>query len=113
MPSDRDTAMQSFVANIEKATGKPVDHWANLVKKSPLQKHGELVNMLKKDHGITHGYANMIVHFAKGNFEASQDTDAILSAQYKGKENLRPWYDKIAKEVAKFGKDVQFSPKKT
>ena len=106
-------SMQTYVANIEKTTGKNVDHWAAIVKKSKLTKHGELVMMLKKDHGITHGYANMIVHYAKGNFEASKDGDNILTVQYKGKENLKPWYDKITKEVAKFGKDVQFSPKKT
>ena len=105
--------MANYVANLEKTTGKKIDYWAAIVKKSKLEKHGELVAMLKKDHAITHGYANMIVHYAKGNFEASKDTDTILAAQYKGKENLQQWYDKIAKEVAKFGKDVQFSPKKT
>lgn len=110
---NRDAAMKSYVANIEKATGKNVDYWAGIVNKSKLAKHGELVMMLKKDHGITHGYANMIVHYAKGNFDSSKDGNDILDTQYKGKENLKPWYDKIAKEVAKFGKDVEFSPKKT
>ena len=108
-----DKAMATYIANIEKTTGKKLDHWVNVVKKSKLQKHGELVNMLKTDHGITHGYANMIVHSAKGGFEAAKDTDNLLDQQYKGKENLKPWYDKILKEINKLGKDIQVSPKKS
>ena len=112
---DKETAeksMANYIANLEKTTGKKLEHWSNLVKKSKLGKHGELVNMLKTEHGITHGYANMIVHHAKGGFEAAKDTDNLLSTQYKGKENLRPWYDKILSEVSKFGKDIEVSPKK-
>lgn len=106
-------AMATYVANIEKTTGKKLAHWVNIVKKSKLEKHSELVNMLKTDHGITYGYANMIVHSAKGGFEAAKDTDNLLVTQYKGKENLQAWYDKILKEVQKFGKDIQVSPKKS
>ena len=107
-----DKVIATYRANVEKATGKKFDHWINIVKKSKLQKHGELVNMLKTDHGITHGYANMIVHDAKGGLEAAKDTDNLLASQYSGKENMKSWYDKIMKEVNKFGKDITVSPKK-
>ena len=103
----------TYVANIEKATGKKFDYWVGIVKKTRSEKHGELVNMLKSEYKITHGYANMIVHAAKGGFEAVKDTDNLITRQYKGKENLKPWYDKIAKEISKFGKDIEISPKKT
>ena len=103
----------TYVANIEKATGKKFDYWVSIVKKSKSEKHGELINMLKSEYKITHGYANMIVHAAKGGFETVKDTDTLITQQYKGKENLKPWYDKIVKEINKFGKDVEISPKKT
>ncbi|MGZ8558327.1 MAG: DUF5655 domain-containing protein, partial [Chitinophagaceae bacterium] len=35
-----------------------------------------------------------------------------ITDQYKDKEKLKPWYDKIMSEVNKFGKDVELSPKK-
>lgn len=110
---DMDKSLQNYVSNLEKITGKKLNHWAAVVKKSKLAKHGELVNMLKTDHGITYGYANMIVHYAKGGFEAAKDTDTLLATQYKGKENLRPWYDKLIIEISRFGNDVKVSPKKT
>ncbi len=108
-----DKALATFFTNIEKTTGKKVVHWVNIVKKSKLQKHGELVNMLKTEHGITYGYANMIVHEAKGGIEAARDTDSLLANQYKGKEEIQSWYEKIVKEISKFGKDIEVSPKKT
>ena len=35
-----------------------------------------------------------------------------IAEQYKGKENLKPWYDKIMAEINKFGKDIEIAPKK-
>ena len=55
----------------------------------------------------------MVVHYAKQSHAgaAENDTDWIAE-QYKGKENLKPWYDKIMNEIHKFGKDIEVSPKK-
>ena len=113
---DREKAektMASYRANIEKATGKKYDYWVNLVRKSKLVKHGELVSMLKKEHGLGHGHANLIVHEAKGGLAMYDDTDSLLETQYKGKENMRGWYDAIIAEVKKMGKDIEINPKKS
>jgi len=109
-----DKAYATQIANIEKSTGKKLNEWIAIVKKSGFAKHGELVNFLKEKHGFTHGNANTIVHFAKQSHAgaAENDTDWIAE-QYKGKENLKPWYDKIMGEISKFGKDVELAPKKT
>ncbi len=108
-----DKATQTQIANIEKNSGKKLDEWIAIVNKSPFAKHGELVNFLKEKHGFTHGNADIIVHFAKQSYAgaAGNDTDWIAE-QYKGKENLKPWYDKIMMEINKFGKDVEVAPKK-
>jgi hypothetical protein len=108
-----DKATQTQIANIEKNTGKKLADWISIVNKSGFSKHGELVSFLKDKHGFTHGNANVVVHFAKQSHAgAAANTDDLVVEQYKGKENLKPWYDKIMKEVDKFGKDVQVSPKK-
>jgi len=107
------TAYATQIANIEKSTGKKLEQWIAIVNNSGFAKHGELVNFLKEKHGFTHGNANTIVHFAKHSHAgaAENDTDWI-SEQYKGKENLKPWYDKMMEEINKFGKDVEVAPKK-
>jgi predicted transport protein len=108
-----DKAYATQIANIEKSTGKKLKDWIAIINKSGFEKHGELVNFLKAKHGFTHGNANTIVHFAKQSHAgaAENDTDWIAE-QYKGKENLKLWYDKIMTDVSKFGKDVEVAPKK-
>lgn len=108
-----DKAYATQIANIEKSTGKKLAEWITIINKSGVDKHGELVSYLKTKHGFTHGNANMLVHYAKQSHAgaAENETDWIAE-QYKGKENLKPWYDKIMTEINKFGKDIEIAPKK-
>ena len=108
-----DKAIQTQVSNIEKNTGKKLEEWITLVNKSGLAKHGELVNFLKEKHGFTHGNANTVVHFAKQSHAgAAENSGDLITEQYKEKETLKSWYDKIMAEVRKFGSDIEVSPKK-
>lgn len=102
----------SMIANLEEKTGKPFSHWIEVVKRSGLEKHGEIIKMLKTDHGFTHGYANLVAHKARQSDAGSAGDTDLVSAQYKGKEDLRPLYDSLMKAVDKFGKDVEVAPKK-
>lgn len=115
MSQSAEAALQSMIDNLAAKTGKPLAEWVKLVKKSGLAKHGEIVAMLKKDHGITHGYANLVAHQALGSDAVSVakgGTD-LVAEQYAGaKAALRPIYDLLAKKVQAFGKDVELSPKK-
>jgi predicted transport protein len=108
-----DKAYATQIANIEKSTGKKLQEWIAIVNKSGFEKHGELVSFLKEKHGFTHGNANMVVHYAKQSHAgAVENSDSLIDEQYKGKEELKSWYDKIMTEVNKFGKDIEVSPKK-
>ena len=103
----------SMIANMPEKTGKTLEAWLKIVAKAKLAKHGEIVAMLKKDHALGHGFANLVAHKALASDAASSDGDDLLSAQYAGaKAALKPAYDKLAKMVEGFGKDVEFSPKK-
>lgn len=109
-----DKATQTQITNIEKNTGKKLEEWIAIVNKSGFARHGELVSFLKEKHGFTHGNANVVVHFAKQSHAgASENSDDLITEQYKGKENLKPWYDKIMAEINKLGKDIEVAPKKT
>ncbi len=106
-------ATQTQIANIEKNTGRKLSEWIAIVNKSGFAKHGELVNFLKEKHGFTHGNANVIVHYAKQSHAgAAVNQDDLITEQYKGKENLKLWYDKIMAAIKKFGKDIEIAPKK-
>ena len=104
----------SMVANLKEKTGKSLPQWLKITKAAKLAKHGEIVKFLKSEHGVTHGFANLIAHktLEEGQPAESGQTD-LVSAQYAGpKADLRPIYDALIAAVSKFGKDVEISPKK-
>ena len=84
-------AEQNQIKNLEEKTGKKFSEWIDIVKKSGLEKHGEIVSMLKEKYDIGHGYANLVVHHAKQSHAgAAEDEVDWISEQYKGKESLPP-----------------------
>ncbi len=108
-----DKAYATQVANIEKSTGKKMAEWISIVNKSGIDKHGELVKFLKEQHGFTHGNANMVVHYARqSHADAAENETDWIAEQYKGKEELKPWYDMVMREIDQFGKDIEVAPKK-
>lgn len=104
-----DKALQTMIDNMPEKTGKSLDEWKSLLGKQTFAKHSEAVNFLKKEHGVTHGFANTIVSLSKE--DASTDED-LVENQYKGKEALLPIYDRLISTVSDFGSDVEIVPKK-
>jgi len=102
---------QTMIDNLPAKTGKSLSEWQTLVTKSRAEKHGEIMKLLKGEHGVTHGFANLIAQKCIGNFDVS--TDDLVANQYKGKEALRPIHDAIVDYVKSYGEELEISPKKT
>lgn len=115
MAATPDAAVQTMINNLPGKTGKSLSQWHNLLAKANLQKHGEMMKLLKTEHGVTHGFANLIVlKFREQQDGGASSTDKLVEAQYQGaRAGLRPIYEAIIKTVSAFGKDVEVSPKKT
>jgi len=108
-----DKAVQTMMDNLKLKSGKSLAQWIKIVKKQKFVKHGEYLKYLKGEHGLTHGYANLISMKARAADAGSvEDKSSLITDQYTGKESLRPIYDKLSKAISKFGKDVEISPKK-
>ena len=105
-----DPALKTMIDNMPEKTGKSLSEWKTLLASKSFSKHSEAVNFLKKEHGVTHGYANTIVTLSKDSNTSPKD---LVATQYKGKEGLLPIYEKLLTEVQSFGTDVQVVPKKT
>jgi hypothetical protein len=113
-PVIMDKGTQTMIENLYKNTGKTLEDWITIVKKENLVKHGEMVSFLKEQHALTHGFANLIALKAKGSDAGSaENQDDLIVSQYKGKEHLKPIYDKLLSEIQTFGKDVEIAPKNT
>jgi len=55
----------SYFPSIEKAYGKPVDHWLKVLDSVQGKKHMEQVAFLKTEYKIGHGHANALVAYHK------------------------------------------------
>lgn len=109
---DIDKATQTMIGNLHKNTGKSLEQWIAIVKKENFAKHGEVVKFLKEEHSLTHGFANLIAHKAKGSYAgSSENQDDLIVKQYQGKEHLKPLYDKLMENIQKFGNDIEIAPK--
>jgi hypothetical protein len=111
-----DKAIATQLANIEKRTGKTLAELTRVLEASGLSKHGELRDYLKREVGIGHGGANLLVHFALKSDGASaareKSTADVLDEIYTGpKASLRPVHDAVMAIVNALG-PYEIAPKK-
>ena len=104
-----DKALQTMIDNMPEKTGKSLQEWKEILKAKSFEKHSEGVKFLKTEHGVTHGFANTIVSLSK---EDGSDSEDLVAAQYKGKENLVPIYEALIKFLKTLGSDITITPKK-
>ena len=98
--------------NLKEKTGKSLAEWKAHLAQHSFAKHGDIMTYLKGDQGVTHGYANFIaLKFREADAASSPGTD-LIDNQYKGKEHLRPIYERLHTEISKLGSDVEVIPKK-
>ena len=104
----------SMIRNLPEKTGKDLKAWRKVVADSGLEKHGQIVKMLKSEHGVSHGFANLIAHESKRTAAVHSTGDELIEAQYGGpKAGLAPIRDALLTRVAALGDDVEVAPKKT
>lgn len=96
--------------NVPEKTGRTMDDWFGVLGGSGVEKHGEMVKLLKSEHGVSHGFANLIVSdFRNQGVEASAD---LVATMYETKQDLRPIHDAVVELAEALGGDVVLSPKK-
>lgn len=100
---------QTMKGNIEEKTGKPFDYWLKLARDSGITKFKALTDHMKSEHGMSHGYAQMVAWgvLDPARLEAGNQDQHMVDELYVGKKaGLRPIYDKLVAEGQKMGKDV-------
>ena len=107
-----DDATATMIANFPARTGRPLDDWVRLARATGLTKHGQIVSMLKAEHGMTHGFANFVANRALAPDEDPSGDD-LVDAMYSGpKASLRPLHDAAIATVQAIGTDIELAPKK-
>lgn len=113
MAKSPDEMAHTMIANLKDKTGKSLEQWIAITRKTGAAKHGEIVKMLKTDYGMTHGYANLVAHKTlKSDAGSIGETTDLVAAQYAGdKAELKPIYDALIKVAESCGA-VEIAPKK-
>lgn len=111
---DVDAATQTMIDNLPAKTGRSLEAWFEVLDAAGLEKHGQAMALLKGEHGMTHGFANLVVLQHRARNAGPVTGDDLVAAQYAGaKAALRPILDRILAVVRGFGDDVAVAPKKT
>jgi hypothetical protein len=110
-----DDAVASMIANLKEKTGKSLDDWLKIAASTGKAKHGEILAALKQDHGLSHGYANLVARrFLQTANDEPVSGEGLVSALFAGpKAALKPLYDSVIEVAKSFGGDVEIDPKKT
>ncbi len=113
---DVNAALHSQLHNICARTGQTLESYSEVKAKSGLVKHGEIREMFKSEHGLSHGDANTLTHFVLGNhggaLAAGKSDDEIVAEIYAGpKAELYPVHQLIIAALEGMG-EYEVSPKK-
>ncbi|HSL33966.1 MAG TPA: DUF4287 domain-containing protein [Candidatus Limnocylindrales bacterium] len=107
-----DDATATMIANYPARTGRSLDEWVALIRSSGRTRHAEIVAMLKSEHGMTHGFANLAAITALRGDDGPAGDD-LVAAMYAGpRAAARPLHDALIEAVGAFGPDVELAPKK-
>ncbi|WP_353950447.1 DUF4287 domain-containing protein [Knoellia sp. S7-12] len=109
-----DAATQTMIDNLPPKTGRSLEQWFTVLDDAGLAKHGEAMALLKTEHGVSHGFANLVVLLHRDRAAGAPSSDELVDAQYAGtKRALRPILDRLVEASKTFGDDVEIAPKKT
>ena len=105
----------SSLTNLQQRTGKTLEEWIKLVKKTGPPTEKERRVWLKEEQGLTTNYAWWIAERAAGKGGAENyDPEALVEAMFtESKAGLRPIYDQLLGLGLKLGQDVKVCPCQT
>ena len=112
---------QKWVADLKAKTGRSLEEWLALVKKSGPRDEAGRRDWLKSEHGLGTNSAWWIAERAEGKGLEADNPDLYLAAAEKyvdamfggKKAALRPLYDELLRLGLSLGKDVKACPCQT
>lgn len=104
---------KAIIANLKQRTGRTLQEWIVLVKKSGASRRKERAAWLKTKHKLGTTTASIIAGRAEGR-KLDYKPDVHVKVLFSGKRaGLRPLYDMLFKLGMGLGKDVTATPCKT
>ena len=106
---------EAVIRNLQTRTGRSLEQWIKLAKRSRLTDPKALRKWLKAEHALGGTTCLVIVDATlRKPGDVPPTPDEMLEAQFKGdKATLRPVYERLVRAVKKLGIDVNVGVRKT
>jgi len=105
---------QEFIQTAKEKTGRTLEQWLPVVKKSGLTKQMEITNWLKAEHKLNHLQAQLLAGLYLNNGKPVYQNEASLQDnQFAKCEEMRPLFNAVSEMILKQFPDTQLIPKKT
>jgi hypothetical protein len=105
--------LRSQLRNIETTYGRPIEGWVDVIRASGRTHHGEIVTLLKGEHGLSHGAAHGVALVAiEALAPKAGPSDPVRSLYAGAKHDLLPIHDALMARVLSLGPDIEIAPKK-
>ena len=105
--------VNAILSNLQKNTGRSLQQWCALLKKSSAKTTKDRLAWLKREHGLGMATAGAIVAHYEGEL-IEYTPDAFVEAMFAGpKAALRPIYERLLKLGTSLGPDVTATPCRT
>lgn len=105
---------KEFIDTAKTQTGKSLKDWLRLVKSSGIEKRNDILEWLKKGHGLNHLQAQLITGiFLNNGNPVYIDKNALLENQFLKCPEMRPLFNSISEKIISSFQGTQLIPKKT
>lgn len=105
---------KEFIDGAKEKTGKSFQDWLLLVKSSGIEKRADILDWLKKGHGLNHMQAQFVtgIYLNNGNPVYSNE-DNLFETHFANCPDMRPLFDAISEKIISAFPGTQLIPKKT
>lgn len=103
-----------FIETAKDKTGKTLQEWLTLVKSSGIQKQNDILQWLKKGHGLNHMQAQFVAGMYLNNGNPVYGNErALLENQFVKCPDMRLLFDAVSEKIISEFQGTQLIPKKT
>lgn len=102
---------EAILRNLEEKTGKSLEQWLTIVKKSKLTDKKSIIDFLKNTHSVGHFQAQKIFECFQGE-DAYENIDNFIPSLFHSSDLLKA-YRKIESVITNLDNDIRIQPCKT
>lgn len=103
-----------FIESSKEKTGKSLQEWLTLVKSSKIHKQNDILEWLKKGHGLNHMQAQFVAGiFLNNGNPVYGNENALLENQFIKCADMRSLFDMVSEGIISQFQGTQLIPKKT